>query len=133
MGEVIPVIRVKPLATGYPVSRVLEWLQFRQVEIFRRGEFVKLRYHAGDFGDCRVLTAIVGDGVPEGDGVAVDNDRLVNVDGPHSRIIGRLKPPGDGDCPPRGLRVGVRARYPCDNRGGKPVDRIRAEPQQSRV
>lgn len=36
-GHVVPVVDAKPLAIRYPISRVLEWLQFGQVQAFRRG------------------------------------------------------------------------------------------------
>jgi len=49
---------------------------------------MQLCYNLCNFRDCRVLAAIVGDGLPEGDGVTVDNDGLVNVDGAHGWVIG---------------------------------------------
>jgi hypothetical protein len=73
------------------------------VQVFRRGEFVEPCYDLGDFRDCRVLAAVVGDGLPEGDGVAAGNDGLVNADGAYGRIVRRLEPAGDGDRPPCGL------------------------------
>jgi hypothetical protein len=62
------------------------------MQVFRRGEFVELRYDLGNFCDCRVLAAVVGDGLPEGDGMAVGNDGLVNADGADGRIVRRMEP-----------------------------------------
>ena len=51
----------------------------------------------GDLGGARELVAVIGDGLPEGDHVAVGDDWLVDVDGADCGVIGGLQPAGDGD------------------------------------
>src|ERR1700722_17442214 len=51
---------------------------FSQVLVIGDGELVQLDHDLGDFGDTGVLVAVVGGGVPEGDHVLAEDDRLID-------------------------------------------------------
>ena len=78
---------------------VVERCQFGEVQAVRGGERVQPGQNFGDLADGRVLVAVVGDRVPEGHHLLIDDDRLVDVDHADRRIVDGLQPPGDRDGP----------------------------------
>ena len=85
----------------------------------------------GDLGGARELGAVVGDGLPERDEVAVGDDRLVDVDGADRGVVRGLQPAGDGDGATDRGDVGAGAGDPDDHRGLEVVDRVGAQSQQA--
>jgi hypothetical protein len=61
----------------------------------------------GDLGSARELIAVIGDGPPERDDVAVGDDWLIDVNSADCRIIGGFQPTGDGDGATGVGRVGM--------------------------
>ena len=79
----------------------------------------------------RELVAVVGDGLPERDDVAVGDDGLVDVDDADCGVIDRLQPAGDGDTAADGDDVGAWTGDPDDHRSPEVVDGVGAQPQQT--
>ena len=113
-GQEGPVVRGQPGVRLDPLRGVRERRQFRQVQVRRGGELVQSAQDLGDFGHAGVLVAVVGHGLPEGDHVPVDHDRLIDLHHTYGWVVRPIPATGRRlpSCGPdrRRRRAGISGR-----------------------